>query len=101
MVLRIGKISNYCNDFTNLIFDSWKQYENWYFDINTQANDNLIDEEIDYLEPNSNYCWRVRFRDRSLAWSEWSLPIPFYTDTSIKSNKLVKIVDILGRGILI
>ena len=91
------QISNYCNDFTNLIFDSWKQYENWYFDINTQANDNLIDEEIDYLEPNSNYCWRVRFRDRSLAWSEWSLPIPFYTDTSIESNKLVKIVDILGR----
>ncbi len=93
------QISNYCNDFSNLIFDSWKQYENWYFDINTQANDNLIDEEIVNLEPHSNYCWRVRYRDRSLAWSEWSLPIPFFTDASIESNRLVKIVDILGRDI--
>lgn len=93
------QISCYCNDFSDLVFDSWKQYENWYFDINTQANDNLTNEEIDYLEPMSNYCWRVRYRDRSLAWSEWSFPMPFYTDESIVNNKLIKIVDILGRDI--
>ena len=93
------QISNDCNDFTSLIFDSWKQYENWYLDINTQENDNLRDEVISSLDGSSNYCWRVRYRDRSLAWSEWSTPIPFVTDNSIVNNKLIKIIDILGREV--
>ena len=93
------QISNDCNDFTSLIFDNWKQYENWYLDINTQENDNLRDEVISSLDGSSNYCWRVRYRDRSLAWSEWSTPIPFVTDNSIVNNKLIKIIDILGREV--
>ena len=93
------QISDNCNDFSNLIFDSWKQYENWYFDINTQQSDDLTDEQIEYLQPSSNYCWRVRYRDRSLAWSQWSSPIPFYTDESIITKNLIKVVDILGRNI--
>ena len=93
------QISDNCNDFSNLIFDSWKQYENWYFDINTQRNDDLTDEQIEYLQPSSNYCWRVRYRDRSLAWSQWSLPIPFYTDESLITKNLIKIVDVLGRDV--
>ena len=93
------QISSDCNDFTSLVFDSWKQYENWYLDINTQENDNLTDEIINSLDGSSNYCWRVRYRDRSLAWSEWSIPIPFITDNSIVNNKLIKIIDILGREV--
>ena len=93
------QISNDCNDFTSLVFDSWKQYENWYLDINTQENDNLTDEIINSLDASSNYCWRVRYRDRSLAWSEWSTPIPFVTDNSIVNNKLIKITDVLGREV--
>ena len=93
------QISNDCNDFTSLVLDSWKQYENWYLDINTQENDNLTDEIINSLDGSSNYCWRVRYRDRSLAWSEWSTPIPFITDNSIVNNKLIKIIDILGREV--
>ena len=93
------QISNDCNDFTSLVFDSWKQYENWYLDINTQENDNLTDEIINSLDGSSNYCWRVRYRDRSLSWSEWSTPIPFITDNSIVNNKLIKITDVLGREV--
>ena len=93
------QISNDCNDFTSLVFDSWKQYENWYSDINTQVNDTLTDETINSLVPSSNYCWRVRYRDRGLAWSEWSTPIPFVTDNSIVNNKLIKITDVLGREV--
>tara|TARA_Y100000385_G_scaffold226997_1_gene237775 strand:+ start:8046 stop:9737 length:1692 start_codon:yes stop_codon:yes gene_type:complete len=91
------QISNDCNDFTSLVFDSWKQYENWYLDINTQLNDTLTDEVISSLDGSSNYCWRVRYRDRGLSWSEWSTPIPFVTDNSIVNNKLIRIVDVLGR----
>ena len=91
------QISNDCNDFTSLVFDSWKQYENWYRDINTQLNDTLTDELINSLDGSSHYCWRVRYRDRSLSWSEWSTPIPFVTDNSIVNKKLISIVDVLGR----
>ena len=91
------QISNDCNDFTSLVFDSWKQYENWYLDINTQVNDTLTDEIISSLDGSSNYCWRVRYRDRGLSWSEWSNPIPFVTDNSIVNKKLIRIVDVLGR----
>jgi len=91
------QISSDCNDFTSLVFDSWKQYENWYLDINTQENDNLTDEVINSLDGSSHYCWRVRYRDRGLSWSGWSTPIPFVTDNSIVNKKLIMIVDVLGR----
>ena len=93
------QISNDCNDFTSLVFDSWKQYENWYCDINTQVNDTLTDEIISSLDGSNYYCWRVRYRDRGLTWSEWSNPIPFVTDNSIVNKKLISIVDVLGREV--
>ena len=46
---------------------------------NTQESDNLIDEEVNLLEGNTSYCWRVRYRDKGLAWSEWSEIIEFET----------------------
>ena len=88
-----------CNDFNSLVFDSWKQYENWYGDVNTQVSDTLTDEIISSLDGSSNYCWRVRYRDRGLSWSEWSTPIPFVTDNSILKNRLISIVDVLGREV--
>ena len=84
------QISNDCNDFTSPILDNWKQYENWYFDINTQANDNLSDELVTLLDPISGYCWRVRYRDRSLEWSDWSTPISFRTDSSRLTDNLLE-----------
>ena len=93
------QISYDCNDFNSLVFDSWKQYENWYLDVNTQVNDTLTDELISSLVGSTNYCWRVRYRDRSLSWSEWSIPIPFSTDNSIAKNQIIRIIDILGREV--
>ena len=83
------QISVDCNNFTDPVYDEWKQFENWYNELDLQANDNLIDEEVNLLEENSNYCWRVRYRDKSLAWSEWSEPISFQTgNTSLTDNLL-------------
>jgi len=62
--------------------DSWRQYQNWYNAVNTQANDDLTDERVTGLLPNTNYVWRVRYRDRSLEWSEWSTPTTFQTGLS-------------------
>ena len=35
-----------------------------------------------------NYCWRVRNRDKSLGWSNWSNPVSFTTDTIFMNWKL-------------
>ena len=59
-------------DFAKPIFDSWKQYENWYYRENRQKDDDLSDEKTNRLKPNTTYYWRVRYRDQNLNWSDWS-----------------------------
>jgi hypothetical protein len=66
--------------FTSVIFDSWKQFENWYYKENRQKDDDLTDEEITkLLTPNTTYYWRVRYRDQYLNWSNWSEVATFKT----------------------
>lgn len=59
-------------DFKKLEYDSWKQFENWYYKENRQKNDDLTDEITELLKPNKQYFWRVRYRDQNLNWSDWS-----------------------------
>lgn len=73
------QISADSSDFTHPVFDSWKQYANWYYEVDLQASDDLTDEEVTALEGNETYYWRTRYRDKSLEWSEWSLPQKFFT----------------------
>ena len=48
------------NDFDNtVVVESWKQSENWYNEIDTQADDDLTNESILGLAPNNDYYWRV------------------------------------------
>lgn len=84
------QLSTNCADFSNPILDSWKQHENWYFENDLQAGDDLTDEEVTNLQPNSSYCWRVRYRDKSLKWSNWSAPAPFATGNSGLSANLLQ-----------
>ena len=60
-----------CSGFDLPIDEQWHQHENWYEDIDKQAGDNLADALFEELGA-GDYCWRVRYRDRSLAWSDWS-----------------------------
>jgi hypothetical protein len=79
-----------CEDFTNPVLESWKQNENWYNEENTQADDFLDDEEFTNLDENLEHCWRVRYRDEHLKWSEWSDPVSFTTSASeITANLLL------------
>ncbi|WP_149304335.1 fibronectin type III domain-containing protein [Pareuzebyella sediminis] len=66
-------------DFSKPIYDSWKQFENWYYMENRQKNDDLSDEKTANLEPNKTYYWRVRYRDQYLNWSDWSTISSFKT----------------------
>ena len=81
------QVATDCNSFNNPVADVWKNYENWYFNENTQANDDLTDQEITGLAGNSDYCWRVRYRDRNLRWSDWSEPLSFTTKQPINLLK--------------
>lgn len=67
--------------FSTLLHESWKQYANWYNETDLQANDNLTDEKVNNLPPGSTLFWRVRYRDKGLAWSPWSIPSRFRTKT--------------------
>ncbi len=83
------QISTNCTDFSNPNYDSWKAYENWYYDVDTQADDDLRDEAVMNLSENTDYCWRVRYRDRSLNWTDWSEASPFSTSASQYSQNLI------------
>lgn len=76
-------------DFSTLVYDSWEQHENWYNEVDLQLGDNLTDEVLSTLSPSTNYCWRVRYRDKSLTWTDWSTPISFSTGISIETSNLL------------
>lgn len=71
---QVASTTNFTND---LVAESWKQSENWYNEVDTQADDNLTNEKISGLAPGENYFWRVRYRDQYLEWSDWSAPSSF------------------------
>jgi len=77
------------NDFSKTVVETWKNFENWYSNVNTQANDDLRDEEISGLNPNTKYWWRVRYRDKEFNWSEWSDPVSFNVTYSAFSDNLL------------
>ena len=76
-------------DFSAPIYESFRTHENWYFFVDTQEGDILIDEQVSGLPQNSTLYWRVRYRDHSLGWSDWSSPAEFQTSTSTLSPNLI------------
>ncbi len=68
-----------CDFTTPSVQNIWKQSTNWYSEINTQANDDLTDEDGAALNASLSYCWRVRYRNSNLTWSDWSAPLSFTT----------------------
>ncbi|MCA9527470.1 MAG: metallophosphoesterase, partial [Myxococcales bacterium] len=73
------QIASDCEDFDAVIWESWRQDRNWYFEVDTQAGDDLTDERVEGFAPEAEACWRVRYRDDSLGWSPWSAPVAFRT----------------------
>ena len=77
------------DDFSSPVAESWKNFENWYFDEDTQAEDDLTDEQILNLAANTDYWWRVRYRDKELNWSAWTEATSFSTGASIAQPNLI------------
>lgn len=83
------QISTSSTDFSAPVYESFKTHENWYFFVDTQADDILVDENVSGLPSNTTLFWRVRYRDHSLGWSGWSAPLEFQTSTATGSPNLV------------
>ena len=73
------QIASDSTNFTAPVFESWKQYQNLFQEIDLQANDDLTNEEATNLQGGQAYWWRVRYRDKSLEWSPWSVATKFFT----------------------
>ncbi|MEK6478615.1 metallophosphoesterase family protein [Catalinimonas sp. 4WD22] len=73
-------------DFKEPVFDSWKQFEDWYAYQDLQKDDDLTDEKVRKLNEGTTYFWRVRYRDKNLNWSEWSAPASFTTEGQVTNQ---------------
>ena len=78
-----------CNLFSEPIINEFINMENWYYHENTQESVELTELSTGGLNGNSSYCWSVRYRDSSLGWSEWSIPLSFTTGQSQYSENLL------------
>lgn len=83
------QLSASCDDFGAPIWERWSQHENRYGGEDRAAGDDLTDEDVPELSPGTSYCFRLRYRDVGLSWSEWSEPVPFTTaDEGASENRL-------------
>jgi hypothetical protein len=83
------QVATACNDFSEPVVNIWRQYENHYFGEDRNANIDLTTQEVEGLRPNADYCWRVRFRDKSLGWSAWSEPAAIWTGERVGTDNLL------------
>lgn len=66
-----------------VITEKWSQNENFYNEVNTQADDDLTDQSFDNINSTDTLFWRVRYRNQNLEWSEWSSPTIFFIDGNL------------------
>ncbi len=87
------QVAENCSGFDAPLVERWQQYQNWFYEEDTQAGYDLTQEEIAGLDANTDYCWRVRFRDRNLEWSNWSESYSFSTGDPLSSANLLSNSD--------
>lgn len=70
--------------------EAWVQSRNEYGGVDLQAGDDLTDHPLGAdLVGETEYCWRVRYRDEALRWSEWSTPSAFTTAANAYTGNLL------------
>lgn len=71
------QVSTSCEDWRDPVVDLYQAAENLYGGEDLAAGDDLSDAPFSGLSTETYYCWRVRYRDTNLAWSDWSTPLAF------------------------
>ena len=83
------QVADDINGFDAPLADVWERHRNVYFNEDTQAGESLTTEAVTGLPENAALYWRVRYRDRSLDWSPWTAPVPFFTSESLQGDNLL------------
>ena len=84
------QVSTSCDDFDQPVYEAWDRHLNVYRDETTETDVHLQDHVLAGLDTEQSWCWRVRYRDRTLAWSDWSEPTAFETGASELSDNLLE-----------
>jgi hypothetical protein len=73
------QVSDGSCDFGSPIVDRWVQYSDVFAGVQARVPADATELALPPLRENAQYCFRVRMRDRSLAWSAFSEPSRFRT----------------------
>lgn len=85
------QLTKIAGDYSDSEASEWIRFENWFmpegaaggesgsFSINTVDDPDISKVNIELLDGDTTYFWRVRYRDSVLGWSEWSTESSFTT----------------------
>ena len=85
------QVSLTSGDYNNPVVDQWRRFQNWYrtpavdpgISIDTVVDPDMTHTCLDVALPGcTSVYWRVRYRDRSLGWSDWSVETTFQVGDS-------------------
>ncbi len=87
------QLSTTPGDYRSPLIDAWgneTRQQNMWFREDLQAGVSLRHWRVPYLPAGGPYCWRVRYRDARLAWSDFSAEACFrIEDVSDGESRLV------------
>ena len=84
------QIGDSCDGFAQPIIDRWYQHQNIWHGQDTREDKAYNRLALNTLRDGLQYCARVRYRDRALVWSDWSVPVNFTTSQGQFSENLLK-----------
>jgi hypothetical protein len=73
------QVAHSCERWDDPVFDHWQQHQDRFGGEDLAAGVDLTRQAVTGLAAGTDHCWRVRYRDRGLSWSEWSAPESFRT----------------------
>jgi len=84
------QVTETSGEYSDPLGEVWEQFENLYFNVDTQQGELITEEYISGMPENTQLWWRVRYRDKELNWSDWSDEAAFSTGASSMSDNLLE-----------
>ena len=84
------QVTETSGEYSDPLGEVWEQFENIYFNQDTQEGELITEEYMSGMPENTELWWRVRYRDKELNWSDWSVEAAFSTGTSSFGENLLE-----------
>ena len=84
------QVTETSGEYSDPLGEVWEQFENIYFNEDTQEGELITEEYMSGMPENTELWWRVRYRDKELNWSDWSVEAAFSTGTSSLGENLLE-----------